>query len=58
MTSVTKASSETALAWAIEYITVSPVLSGEAKLKIMAALTPKIQGIDLPPHLQASDTTT
>lgn len=57
MATVTKASTETALAWAIELITVSQALSGDAKLKIMAALSPKIQGIDLPAHLQASSAT-
>ena len=43
---------EVALGWAIELITVSSELKGDAKMKILNALTPKLQGFTLPTQLQ------
>ena len=51
----TDAAHDTALAWAIELITCSQSLSNEAKLRCMAALTPKMQSVDLPAHLQVNE---
>ena len=43
---------EVALGWAIELITVSSELKGDAKMKILNALTPKLRGYTLPTQLQ------
>ncbi|MDA9098392.1 hypothetical protein N9L76_05585 [bacterium] len=43
---------ERALGWTIELITTSQALNGDAKLKIMAALSPKLEGYQLPDHIK------